>query len=63
MSGNDGDFSSLTVPTMWGAAVPRAHETGFAVAVQEGFGVIEDSILELRDRVLPEMHRRMSRMP
>lgn len=46
--------------TMLGAAVPRAEDNGFAVAVSGGFGVVVDGALELLDPVLPEPSRRMN---
>lgn len=55
-----GTFSTTALSTMLGAAVPRAHYPGFGVAVSDGFGVVADGILDVRDCVLPEPHRRMN---
>jgi sugar lactone lactonase YvrE len=45
---------------MLGAAAPRAHAPGFAVAVADGFGFVQNGKLEIVDPVLPEAHRRMN---
>ncbi len=60
------DFASgtshhWTVDTMLGAAVPRRTRPGFAVAMSEGFGFIDDEgTLSVVDRALPEAERRMN---
>lgn len=51
---------ATSLDTMLGAAVPRAAQPGFAVAVSDGFGLLADGELEVVDRVLPEPHRRMN---
>lgn len=56
-----GDQQVWRVPTMLGAAAPRAAESGFAVAVAEGFGLLDGyGRLEILDPVLPEPERRMN---
>lgn len=55
-----GAQASARFATMLGAAVPRAHVGGFAVAVSEGLGYIVDGELDVVEAVLPEPHRRMN---
>lgn len=55
-----GTSRTTDVGTMLGAAVPRADEPGFAVAVADGFGFVTDGVLTLADPVLPEPLRRMN---
>ena len=51
---------SWTLDTLLGAAVPRRERSGFAVAVADGFGLVEEDTLTLVDQALPEPHRRMN---
>lgn len=46
--------------TMLGAIAPRIMESGFAVAVAKGFGVVVDGVLEVVDPVLPDPASRMN---
>lgn len=55
-----GEDAASRMPTMLGAAVPRAEREGFAVAVSDGFGLFTDDALVLVDRALPEASRRMN---
>lgn len=55
-----GDQTVTKLPQMLGAAVPRSDAEGFAVAVADGFGFVEDGELRMADPVLPEAHRRMN---
>ena len=57
---SSGQTMRTSLGTSLGAAVPRAEEQGFAVAVAEGFGLVVDGVLEIVDRVLPEPQRRMN---
>lgn len=55
-----GTTTTTRLPTMLGAAVPRADRGGFAVAVREGFGFVEDDILTIADPVLDGRPLRMN---
>jgi sugar lactone lactonase YvrE len=55
-----GQTASTSLGTSLGAAVPRAGEQGFAVAVADGFGIVADGLLDVVDRALPEADRRMN---
>jgi sugar lactone lactonase YvrE len=55
-----GAQSVSRMSTMLGAAAPRAHTGGFAVAVSEGFGFWADGELRVVDPVLPDPNRRMN---
>lgn len=55
-----GEQTLAGLPTMLGAAVPRADREGFAVAVSDGFGLFADDGLVLVDPALPEPSRRMN---
>lgn len=55
-----GDQRRTELDLMLGAAVPRAAEPGFAVAVADGFGLLVEGALEVLDPVLPEPSRRMN---
>lgn len=46
--------------TMVGAAAPREHASGFALAIADGFGYWTSEQLRIADRVLPEAERRMN---
>ncbi len=52
-----GDQRSVTLATMLGAAVPRQHAPGFAVAVSDGYGFVVDGELSLvaPDFVSPDL--------
>jgi sugar lactone lactonase YvrE len=54
-----GSTSETDVGVQLGAAVPRAHEPGFAVAVATGLGRFAGT-LELDEPILPEPFRRMN---
>ena len=56
----EGTTTRTSLGTSLGAAVPRAVEQGFAVAVADGFGLVVDGLLEVVDRALPEPSRRMN---
>ncbi|PKQ18798.1 MAG: hypothetical protein CVT68_01525 [Actinobacteria bacterium HGW-Actinobacteria-8] len=51
---------SATLPMQLGAVAPRENEEGFAVAVEDGFGLFVSGELHLIDRALPEPYRRMN---
>lgn len=55
-----GRTMSLTVATMLGAVAPRASRPGFAAAVSDGFGLIEDGELRMLDQCLPDPELRMN---
>ena len=57
---NDGSTVSWSTGTLLGAAVPRATEPGFAVAVAEGFGLLVDGELTIVDPALPSPDLRMN---
>ena len=50
----------IRLATPLGAAVPRQHRPGFAVAVADGFGLVEDDELHIVDPVLPDSQMRMN---
>ena len=54
-----GEQNETDVGIVLGAAVPRATEDGFAVAVADGLG-LWTGVLELHEPILPEPHRRMN---
>lgn len=54
-----GEQTESDVGLVVGAAVPRAREDGFAVAVADGLG-LWNGTLDLREPVLPEPGRRMN---
>lgn len=55
-----GSQHAATLETILGAAAPRRHDDGFAVAVADGFGYWSGGRLTVADPVLPEPHRRMN---
>jgi sugar lactone lactonase YvrE len=55
-----GEQTRWSTHTLLGAAAPRADHDGFAVAVSEGLGLLEDGELTVVDPVLPQPHRRMN---
>jgi sugar lactone lactonase YvrE len=55
-----GEQVQWSTGTLLGAAAPRAAGEGFAVAVAEGLGLLEDGELTVVDPVLPEPERRMN---
>lgn len=55
-----GTTTTVVLPTMLGAAVPRAEWDGFAVAVREGFGFVQDGVLTVVDPVLEGEPLRMN---
>jgi sugar lactone lactonase YvrE len=55
-----GTTTSTPTGTTLGAAVPREALPGFAVAVADGFGILDDGGLRVVDPVLPEPYRRMN---
>ncbi len=57
---DSGQQAQTSIGTLLGAAAPRMHEEGFAVAVADGFGLLVDGSLILSDPVLPELDRRMN---
>jgi sugar lactone lactonase YvrE len=57
---DDGSTVSWPTGTLLGAAVPRATEPGFAVAVADGFGLLVDGELTIVDPVLPSPDLRMN---
>ena len=48
----------VALDTMVGAAVPRAHEPGFAVAVSDGYGFVVDGQLAVVARDFPQADHR-----
>ena len=55
-----GVTTSTPTGTLLGAAVPRATEPGFAVAVADGFGFVHDAALTIADPVLTDPQLRMN---
>ncbi|MFF1632523.1 SMP-30/gluconolactonase/LRE family protein [Leifsonia sp. NPDC058248] len=55
-----GTTTSTPTGTTLGAALPRETNPGFAVAVADGFGILDDGGLSIIDPVLPEPYRRMN---
>ncbi len=53
-------LTTTVVPTILGAVASRAAGGGFAVAVAEGFGLIDNGALVIVDRCLPEPELRMN---
>lgn len=51
---------TVNLGMMLGAAVPRATRSGFAVAVADGFGFVDENGAQLVDTALPESFRRMN---
>lgn len=53
-----GATTTLTVPTLVGAAVLRRDRSGYVAAVREGFAEISpDGVLDIRNHMLPPGHR------
>lgn len=53
-------LTTTVVPTMLGAVAARATGTGYAAAVAEGFGLIDDGTLVVLDHCLPDPQMRMN---
>jgi sugar lactone lactonase YvrE len=55
-----GRTETLELGTLLGAAAPRASASGYAVAVADGFGLVEEGVLHLVDPVLADPVLRMN---
>lgn len=55
-----GNLTTTVLPTILGAVTARATGAGYAAAVADGFGLIEDGTLRMLDRCLPEPELRMN---